>query len=371
MKKYIILLASLIGYLSTPTIANDPPTDFTKDFVTGDPKIKSISALAFGPEGILFIGDSDRAKIVALDTQEDSDAELPEDLNMERVDEKIAAMLGTTADKILIHDMAVNPASKMIYVAVQLEDGSPVLLKTAGQSFEMVSLDEVSYSDIDLKNAVAADAEDGRGRSLRKWAISDLTFYEGEVMVSGLSNEEFSSTFRSIPFPFSDKQAYASLEIYHAAHGRYETYAPIKTFMPYELKGKSHLVASYTCTPLVIFPLDELQPGKHTKGQTVAELGNRNTPLDIISYTKEGKSYLLLANTSRALMKIDPVKIEAYSEYLTQPVEENSATAGVEFIALPYVNVLQLDKVNDTQVVMLQRMANGDLNLHSPSISRL
>jgi hypothetical protein len=38
------------------------------------------------------------------------------------------------------------------------------------------------------------------------------------------------------------------LEIYHAAHGQYETYAPIKTITTAELNGKKYLVASFTCT---------------------------------------------------------------------------------------------------------------------------
>jgi hypothetical protein len=114
-----------------------------------------------------------------------------------------------------------------------------------------------------------------------------------------------------------------------------------------------------------------MAPGKHTKGKTVAELGNRNTPLDIISYQKDDKAYLLLANSSRALMKIDPRTIESYHDYLVNPVSENSATAGVEFIALPYVQVQQMDKLNDDQILLLQRMPNGSLDLHTTSSNRL
>jgi len=121
----------------------------------------------------------------------------------------------------------------------------------------------------------------------------------------------------------------------------------------------------------VIFPLDEMKPGAHSKGKTVAELGNRNTPLDIVSYKKKGKSYILLANSSRALMKIDPSMIEKYEDYLVEPVEENSATAGVEFIALPYVNIQQMDKLSDDKVLLLQRTANGELNLHTAGSNRL
>lgn len=365
-------LLTLVLFSITSLVASTGnPGSWKAGFTTGNPNVQSINAMAFGPEGILFIGDSQNAQVVAMDTQEDAAAEATESINLEKVDEHLAAMLGTTADALVIQDMAVNPASKAVYLALHLQDGTPILARTMGKDWEIVALDAVSHVQTALEKAVAADAKDGRGRSLRKWAVSDLAYHDGKVMVSGLSNEEFSSTFRTIAFPFKGHQKHSSLEIYHAAHGRYETYAPIKTFLPYELEGKLHLVASYTCTPLVIVPMDEFKPGQHAKGRTVAELGNRNTPLDIVSYEKDGKSYLLMANTSRALMKIDPAKIEAYKDYLTEPVKESSATAGVEFIALPYVHVQQMDKLGNDKIVVLQRMDNGNLNIHTIDSRRL
>ena len=62
-------------------------------------------------------------------------------------------------------------------------------------------------------------------------------------------------------------------------------------------------------------------------------------------------------------MKIKFSDIEAFEGSLTERIKERSGTAGIPFIALPWVNVLQLDKLDDTQFVMLKREANGDLNL--------
>ena len=360
----LMLVAGLV-------LGNDHVSNLKSDFTIGNPEIRSINALAFGPEGILFIGDSKRAEIFALDTQDQTPSSEITDIAMSNVDQRIAALLGTTPDAIVVQDMAVNPTSQTVYIAVHANDGTPILIRLKGDQFEHVSLDMVSHSKTGLNKAVTEEAVDRRGRPLRKWAISDLAYYQGSIMVSGLSNEEFSSTFRSIPFPFNENQLHSALEIYHAAHGKYETHSPIKTFLPYELHGKTHLVASYTCTPLVIFPMDEMKPGALTKGKTVAELGNRNTPLDIVSYQKDGKPYILLANSSRALMKIDPSMIENYQDYLVAPVKENSATAGVEFIALPYVNIQQMDKLSDDKVLLLQRMSNGALNLHTANSNRL
>ena len=222
-------------------------------FEKGSPEIKSISSLAFGPDGILFIGDSKSASVFAVNTNDAKRAAKGKAVEIKNIDQKIAAALGTDVKNVTITDMAVNPASKKVYVAVQNSDGTPVLLRLEGDKIEPVSLKNVDFSGVTLNNAPADDAKDQRGRPLRVSAISDLGYADGKVMVSGLSNKEFSSAFTSIPFPFTDKQDLATLEIYHASHGRYETAAPVKTFTTAEINGKKYLVASYTCTPWFYF----------------------------------------------------------------------------------------------------------------------
>ncbi|MEO0339464.1 MAG: hypothetical protein AAF242_09630, partial [Bacteroidota bacterium] len=244
MKKLFLFSLSLC--FAVLSMASTP--DWKANFKMGDPEVQSINALAFGPEGILFIGDAKQAQIVAFDTKDTKATNTPEKLNFKNVDEHIAALLGTTADAIQIRDMAINPISKNIYLAVHTQDARPILLRYANEKMELVELDNISFNEVALQKPVASDAKDRRGRSLRQWAISDLAYQDGEVMVSGLSNEEFSSAFVRMAFPFDQKEALSTIEIYHAAHGRYETYAPIKTFMPFELNGEKHIVASYTCT---------------------------------------------------------------------------------------------------------------------------
>ncbi len=364
MKKLLILplLVFAIGalFISSNTLSDSTLLD---TFIQGTPQIQSMDALAFGPEGILFIGDSKSAAVFAIDTQDKQTTESTEPVNMEQFDKKVAAALGTTPENITIQDMAVNPLSKKLYFAVHNADGTPALLMLEGENFQPVGLDNILYSTTAINDVPDEDAKDRRGRPLRVWAVSDLSYADGKVMLSGLSNQEFSSTFRSIAFPFTDAQEQASLEIYHAAHGQYETYAPIKTFTSATLNGKPYIVASYTCTPLVLFPLDELKPGAHVKGRTIGEFGNGNTPIDMITMRKDGASYLLMANTNRPVMKVKFEDMEAYSDALTEPVSERSATAGVDFITFPMVNVVQMDKLDDSQFVVLQRKANGNLDL--------
>jgi len=361
-KLYYFLAVGLTALLLTAsTHRNAPPTGF----VNGTPAIQSVNALAFGPDGILFIGDAKSASVFAIDTKDKTTLDKAPAVDIKNVDQKIAAVLGTEAKNISILDVAVNPVSKKIYCAVQSADNSTVLLTIEGDKILPVSLKNVSYSSVSINNVPAEDAKDQRGRPLRVSSVTDLGYADGKVYVSGLSNQEFSSTFRSIPFPFVNKQDQSSLEIYHAAHGRFETFAPIRTFTTAQLNGKKYLVASFTCTPLVLFPLDELKPGTHVKGRTVGEFGAGNSPLDIITMKKGDDSFLLMANSSRPVMRVKYKNLETYEGSLTTPVAESYATAGVSFVTLPMVNVLHLDKLDDSQVLVLQRKATGDLDLWS------
>ena len=79
------------------------------------------------------------------------------------------------------------------------------------------------------------------------------------------------------------------------------------------------MLAAYTCTPLVKVAVADLKAGAHVKGTTIAELGNRNNPLDMIMYQKDGKDYLLMTNSSRGVMKI-PTAGAGEAESITEPV---------------------------------------------------
>ena len=71
-----------------------------------------------------------------------------------------------------------------------------------------------------------------------------MAFVNGNVMVAGMSNEEWSSALRSIPYPFKTAAKGTQLQIWHASHGRYETQSPVRTFVPY-----THRRHSSTCSP--------------------------------------------------------------------------------------------------------------------------
>ena len=367
MYEKLLFWASLCALvlLSVSASISTTGNNLKDNFVFGDPEIASIEELTFGPEGILFIGDTKNATIYALDTKDMTARAAGDEINISGFDDKVAASLGTTAENIKISDMVVNPISKTVYLSVNVTDGTPVLLKLNGDKLENVSLKNVSYSKISLQNPVDADAKDRWERPLRVWAISDLKYHDGKVLVSGLSNKEFGSTFRSIPFPFTDIQNAASLEIWHAAHGKFETHAPIKAFDIINIDDTDYLMASYTCTPLVLFPLSDLKDGVHSKGRTVAELGAGNSPVDMISYVKEGKKYFLMSNSNRPVMRFKYETIANFKETMTETVSTPFVAKGVAYDNLPFPYVLQMDRLDDGNVVYVQRTADGDMVIKS------
>src|SRR6476660_8048749 len=94
-------LSSLLIVLLAASAFGAGATDSLK---VGKADLKSASQLAFGPEGILFVGDSRQAAVFAIATEDTKAATAPVSLNIKAVNEKIAALLGIPADQLLIND---------------------------------------------------------------------------------------------------------------------------------------------------------------------------------------------------------------------------------------------------------------------------
>ncbi|MDG2382199.1 MAG: hypothetical protein P8N76_11045 [Pirellulaceae bacterium] len=325
----------------------------------GDADLQSAGALAFGPDGILFVGDSKGAAVFAFETGESQQKSIKQIFEIPGIGKEIAAVLGTTADDVLINDLAVSPGGN-IYLSVSRgrgPDADPVILKTdATGTFSELSFKNVKFAKAQLPNAPAPGGKGRRNR--RAQAITDLAFVDDQLFIAGLSNEEFASNLRSVPFPFREVADGTSVEIYHAAHGNFETRSPVRTFVPFNIDDQPHLLAAYTCTPLVKFPVSALNGGQKVRGVTIAELGNRNRPLDMIVYEKDGKRYLLIANSSRGIMKVSTDTV-ANQASLDQPVR-GGGTAGVPYETIKGLSgVVQLDRMNDKQGVLLVESDKG------------
>ena len=89
MRKFRSICAVIVIGLFT---AVGFPAALTDSLKAGKASPESLGAMAFGPEGILFVGDSVGAAIYAFDTQ-DRAASNASPVDIKAINEKIAAML--------------------------------------------------------------------------------------------------------------------------------------------------------------------------------------------------------------------------------------------------------------------------------------
>ena len=329
----------------------------------GTPDIRSASTLAFGPEDILFVGDAQGAAVFAIATGNKEGDATKAAINIDDLPTAIGNKLH--AKKVEINDLAVNPRTGAAFVAVNADDKAALVMIDGAGKISALSLTDVKFSKAALADA-PEDKVVGEGRraaNRRTESITDIAFFENKVLVSGLSNAQSPSTVRELNFPFADADKGIGVEIYHAAHGKSEDYSAMRTFVPIMIDGEPSILGAYVCTPLVKIPVKELSAsGEKVKATTVAELGNRNRPLDMIAYKKDGADYLLLSNSARGVMKITTAGLKE-NKGLSEPVS-GGGTAGQQFETVESMaGVIQLDKLNDMAALVLLQAEGGPQNL--------
>jgi hypothetical protein len=352
-------LAVVVVLFMSPTPKAASPVG---ELAAGKVQLQSATALAFGPDGILFVADSLGGNVVALDTNDRTTAHGAVKINVQGVDAKIASLLGTTPDQIMVNDLTVNPISKNAYLAVSRGRGpdaiAAIVSVDANGKVAQLSLDNVKNAVVALSDAPASDTAARQNPRLQ--AVTAMNFANGKLFVSGLSSEEWASALRSIPFPFSKADKGTNIQIWHASHGRFETAAPVRTFVPYTIQGQPYILAAYTCTPLVKIPLSDLKPGTRIKPVTIADVGAGNQPLDMVPYKKDGHEFILISNSNRGVMKMNADNIAGYKA-VESPEQPNPPNY---IFGMPYETVsdlkgvTQLAQVDAANAMILSK--NGD-----------
>ena len=343
----------------------------------GAVQLQSAGVMSFSGDGTLFLADPRAAALYAIDVAESFRDTTKTGVRIDDVDGKIAAALGTTRDQIRIVDMVAHPLSQSLYFSLTRgrgNDAVPVLVSVtkADEKVTVLPLESIRHARADIPHAPSLDAKTPWGAPQRSFSVTDIALVDGEVYVAGLGNEEFASTLRRLPYPFKGTGASTTVEMFHTSHDKYETAAPIESFVPIDLAGKPSLVAGYGCSPIITVARAELADRKHVRGKTVAELGGGNRPFDMIRYTNvKGKEYILVANSNRTLTRLDPVDI-ASAKAMTTAVKQAWEPAGVGYLPVAIVGVLQLDNYNASNVVMLQRdIETGALKVVSQGLNWL
>ncbi|HVW08363.1 MAG TPA: hypothetical protein VHC90_07260 [Bryobacteraceae bacterium] len=351
MHKTLIRIA--VGVIATAALVFTITAGATDNLTAGKVELKSAGPLTFGPSGILFVGDSVGGSVVALDTGDRTPAPAGSKINVDGVDAKIAALVGTSPDQIMINGLTINPVSKNAWLSASRgrgADAAPLIVRVdASGKVSILSLDNIRHDSVNLVDAPEANVS--ARQNPRMMTVTDMSFVNGNLMVAGLSNEEWSSALRSIPYPFKKAEEGATLQIWHSSHGRYETQSPVRTFVPYTIGGQNYILAAYTCTPLVKIPVSDLKPGAKVKGVTIADLGAGNSPLDMVPYRKDGHDYILIANTSFGVVKL---KADNMGTYPAIDSPTRTDVAGVPYDKMPELkNVQHLTQLDASDAVIL------------------
>ena len=353
------------------------PTPATTSMHLGAVQLQSAGVMYFSSDGTLFVADPRGAAIYAIDVAESFRDTTRTGVRVDDVDGKIAAALGTTRDQIHIVDMVAHPLSQSLYFSLTRGKGNDavplvVSVTKADEKVTVLPLERIMNARASIADAPNADAKTPWGEPKRSFSITDIALVDGELYVAGLGNEEFASTLRRLPYPFGRSGSTTTVEMFHTSHDRYETASPIESFLPITLAGIPSLVAGYGCSPIVTVARGALADKKHVRGKTVSELGGGNRPFDMIRYTNtKGKEYILIANSNRTLTRFDPVEL-ASAQPMTTAVKQAWQPAGVGYLPVAIVGVLQLDNLNANNIVLLQRdIDSGQLNVVSQTLNWL
>ncbi len=378
MKKSLIIMCALI--ISTLSYAQEP---------------KSLGSLEFNEEGILFAGDNTAGAIFAFNFTTESESKKDFEINLYGIDDQVASILGTTKDNVRIQDIAVHPKSREVYLSVARGhglDALPALLKVdANRQIKNLDLSNIKYTsqalnsvpdrnkNLSLRGTMGApptkkEIEKSKV-SLRTLTIVDMEYHNGELFVAGISNEDFNSVLRRLPYPFNGKESISNIEMYHIAHDMYESRAPIRAMVVKNIDGIDQLVAAYTCSPLVLIPLSELKDGAKVKANTIGDMGN-GQPIDMVSFNSMGKEMIFVTNNSRSPMLI-PVQGLNSAKVVTDKDFERGPKLDFGPI-VPYGPVgkpimftgasLRIDLLNEKHFISLNRdIETGSLDLVSLS----
>lgn len=281
--------------------------------------LKFAGALEFSDNGTLFVGDNYGGAIYAFDMTGGVAPTQIVPVNIGDIDVKIADVLGVPKSALAINDMAVHPVTAEIFISVSRIgnfESAPAIVKVSQDiQIAVMDLTEVPFQKQALNHYPDQETtfrprglgqnpplvrDEAKGNiKLSSLAIMDMEFHRGELFVSGVAFDNFLSTLRRIPYPFTGAQSAANVEMYHISHDQYETRAPIRAMSIHEIDGKTKIVAAYTCSPIVLIDLDDVQDGAKISAKTLMDYGN-GQPLDMVSYSLQGEETLFLTSNSRS-----------------------------------------------------------------------
>jgi len=352
-------------------------------------------SITFSPEGVLFVGDNIGSAVFAYRTdpsQADPRDKEVKPFEIDQIDSAIARAIKAKASELQVNDMAVHPITHEVYISISKLSGgkvTPVVVKiSATGKITTVDLNAEDRTEYKIKDSptpnqhfiqrawMVPDAEKYREKaetSMRSMTIVDMKFHNGELYIAGISNEEFASTLRRVPYPFTGEVSTIHVKIYHTSHAQYETRAPIRAMTFADVDGKDTLVAAYTCSPVVLIPVDELKDGAKVEGRVVGDMGN-GQPISMVNINYNGIPTIFVTNGAHSPRYIPVSDLQNAQVYTpensphhmqldTSPPYPLGAVGKAVFF---WGASMRADLLNEKFLISLTRdTQSGDLNLES------
>ena len=144
--------------------------------------------------------------------------------------------------------------------------------------------------------------------------------------------------------------------------------------MPFLENGKTSVVGSFTCTPVVRYNIDDAKDDDQVIGNSVLELGTGNTPRSMFAYERDGKKFILVSvgrNNKQPAFGFPSAywvaRVDAELLKETTNINEkapwrvggkNLVGDRVE-VAKEYFGVQQMDRLDDTRALAIIETKGG------------
>ena len=377
-----------------------PNTESKGNTFNGDRPL-SAGALAFAPDGTLFLGDIKAGAIWAYPPRTGDKVSNIEPFLFADIDQRMADVLGVAPRQLVYNGMAVHPLTREPHISLGIKAHgkvepavvqvslagaiTPLDLATEGTTVHMLSNlpdpDKTFRSRAGEWPVPSPEYYEEKARTpVRAMAVVDIKFHNGELFVSGVSNQEFCSVLRRVPYPFTGTSSETHLEIFHVAHGNYETRAPVRTMQFATLDGEDTLIAAYACSPIVTIPVSQLTDGATVVGKTIGDMGN-GQPISMVAYRDDGEDRLLITNATRGPVVLSVSDLDGAPAFTA----ENAPHRGMLIDLSPHMpagragkqvmfvgSSLRADLISDRFFVSLTREADtGSLTLETVPVGPL
>lgn len=334
----------------------------------------AISAMTIAPDGRLIVADWRQGALLVLAAPPGTPG--PEGaFNLKGLNDALIAAGALPRATAMVWDAASRRA--LVAVATGTGPDAPVGI-AAITADGVVTLHDAGAMVLARHDLADRPGEGAlwRDTPVASLTVTDMVLREDELLVAGLSNADFAATLRRIPWPFesASRAGVARVEMYHTVHNQIETRAPVRAMAVVQLDGADHLLAAYTCTPLVTVPLADLTDGGAVRARTIAELGYGNTPRRVLpfvltSYDGAQSDWVIVANATKAADLIPLADIAAANARpgLAAPVKAPfETTAGLTPLQVPLTGVVGLADQGPEHLIVLRRDSiSGELELVS------